>query len=376
PAFLNNFKVTANMRLRRIIAGGDICPVELAKRFSHSCAFYNVYGPTETTVTSIEMMFKDGDLERLPIGKPISNTAVYILDKWLRLVPQGAVGELYIGGVGVARGYLNRPELTAEKFRPLITLMPQMSQIKTEMIKSFFGGKGAIFSKKAPCLYKTGDLGRWLHDGNIEFLGRMDYQAKIRGFRIELGEIENALYKHPAVNEAVVIAANNPNGEMNLYAYIVSSKNQEETNSENLKTYLAKTLPSYMVPPYFIFLEKIPLTTSGKVDRKALPQTQFGINDEQMDPLDKVEEYLVKTWAHVFSLEKKKIGRTANFFSLGGHSLKATVLLAKIHKELNVKIPLAELFKKPTVEGLARYIRGANFIISAKTIVCTPANGP
>ncbi|HLP59025.1 MAG TPA: condensation domain-containing protein, partial [Candidatus Deferrimicrobium sp.] len=262
----------------------------------------------------------------------------YILDKYDRLQPVGAAGELYIDGAGLARGYLNRPELTSEKF-----------------IKSFWKSRN-LFSKRflaaGGIFYRTGDLARWLDDGNIEFLGRMDHQVKIRGFRIETGEIETVLLKHNAIRSAVVLAKE----EGYLCAYFTSEK---EIPSSLLREYTAIYLPDYMIPSYFIRLEKIPLTSSGKIDRKALPEPGLLIGREYTAPTGKVEEKLAEIWAEVLGISRETIGAENNFFHLGGHSLRATVLMSKIHKYLNIKIPLEEIFKTPTIRGLALYVKSA-----------------
>ncbi|MCX6580880.1 MAG: amino acid adenylation domain-containing protein [Candidatus Aminicenantes bacterium] len=313
----------------------------------------NQYGPTETTIDALVL---ECSSEKVSLGKPIANVKVYILDKYKKIVPIGVEGELHIAGAGVARGYLNRPELTADKFDQ--DLWDYKDDLDKKN-KSFFGEfRGAVFSKKAPLvLYKTGDLTRWLPDGNIEFLGRFDHQVKIRGIRVELGEIENSLAKHKLVKEAFVIDRKDEGGETYLCAYIVPAG--EGVADAELSEYLSAILPRNMIPAYFVPLAKIPLTNVGKIDRSALPEPMIKALEEQTGPVDIVEERLVETWSHVLSLEKEKISRDANFFALGGHSLRAAVLIAKIHKELDVKIPLAEIFRTPTVKGLAGYIRGA-----------------
>jgi len=329
PAFLENIRWRDSYKLKRVLAGGDVCPMELANRWNIHCDFYNKYGPTETTVTSIELLVKKG-FGKVLIGKPISNTRIYITDKNNKLCPIGVRGELCIAGDGLAIGYLNRPELTAEKF----------------VENPFEPGKR---------MYRTGDLARWLSDGNIEFLGRIDHQVKIRGFRIELREIESRLLKHEAIKEAVVAAKEDQSGNKYICAYIKADK--ELTVSE-LRGYMGQELPDYMVPSYFVQLDKMPLTPNGKIDRKALPEPNVSMmaGTEYEAPRNDIEEKLVKIWQEVLRIEK--IGINDNFFDLGGHSLKATSMVSKIHKELNVEVPLREVFKRPTVKELAEFIKG------------------
>ncbi|UCH94518.1 MAG: amino acid adenylation domain-containing protein, partial [Candidatus Aminicenantes bacterium] len=311
----------------------------------------HVYGPTEGTtfstyypVTSLKR-----NASTVPIGAPISNTRVYILDKHRRFVPVGIVGELFIAGDGLARGYLNHPELTAEKFD------------HDKKTKSFCGGsRGAVFSKSAPLaargkLYQTGDLARWLPDGNVDFLGRIDHQVKIRGFRIEPGEIENHLIKMDEIKEATVLVKEDEKGEHYLCAYVVP---HTKLRVSQIKDFLQQRLPAYMIPSYFILLEQIPLNPNGKVDKKALPEPdRKEPGQDYIAPRNRVEKKLVKIWSEVLGVERDKISINTNFFEWGGHSLKVTSMVSKIHKELNVKIPFVEAFTNPTVTALARYIK-------------------
>ncbi|UCH95170.1 MAG: amino acid adenylation domain-containing protein [Candidatus Aminicenantes bacterium] len=339
PSFLNNMKLSnaSISTLKRVISGGDVCPAALARKWSKHSDFYNEYGPTETTVTSIEMLFKTVDerLTGLPIGKPINNTTVYLLDRWFNPVPLGMVGELHIGGAGVARGYLNQPELTAEKF-----------------IK---GTRGL-----APLLYRSGDLARWLQDGNLEFLGRIDRQVKIRGFRIELGEIETRLLEHPQIKEVVVVTRDDERGDRYLAAYTVpgSSGLIGPDKVDELRSYLLQKLPDYMIPSYFIPLERIPLTPSGKVDWKALPGPEITLTKAYIAPNSETERVLVGLWSEILGMEREKISVNDNFFELGGHSLKATGLMTRIHKVFKTEVPLSKLFEFPTVRGLSNCIEG------------------
>ncbi len=288
---------------------------------------------TETTVGTVGFIIDRDKLEYFKdnpvIGKPINNSKIYIVDKYSNLTPVMVAGELCVAGEGLARGYLNRPELTSEKFAD----------------SPFESGTR---------IYRTGDLARWLPDGNIEFLGRIDHQVKIRGYRVELGEIENKLLSHEAIKDTAVIAKDDNSGSKYLCAYVVGEK---ELTVLELREYLSKYLPDYMIPSYFIQLEKLPLTSNGKLDRKALPESTGNISTgaEYEAPRNSTEEKLVAIWSEVLRVES--IGINDNFFELGGHSLKATSLAAKIHKGLNVEIPLKEIFKAPTIKGISEYIK-------------------
>ncbi|NIM14229.1 MAG: non-ribosomal peptide synthetase, partial [Candidatus Aminicenantes bacterium] len=224
----------------------------------------------------------------------------------------------------------------------------------------FGGSRGAILQKSPPGrrrLYKTGDLARWLADGNIEFLGRIDYQVKIRGFRIELGEIESFLLKHGAIDEAAVIDRETERGEKYLCAYMAPKSGLKAPDIPQLREYLSRHLPSYMIPSYFVTLERLPLTTSGKVNLKALPEPQVKEGEKYLAPDNEIEAALVTIWSEVLVIPPEAISTEANFFELGGHSLKAAVMISKIHRELDVLVPLVELFITPTIRGLTRHIR-------------------
>ncbi|MDQ1351194.1 MAG: tyrocidine synthetase, partial [Acidobacteriota bacterium] len=310
---------------------------------------HNHYGPSETHVVTTLTIDPIGDIAELPpIGRPVMNTVIYIVDKSGHLLPRGAAGEIQIGGLQIGRGYLNNPELTAKKF---------IDFHHSSFILNGRPHRGLHYSK----LYRTGDLARWLPDGNIEFLGRIDFQVKIRGFRIELGEIENRLTKHPDIKEVVVLVQEE-SGDKYLCAYIFPNS---ELDISELRKYLAKELPDYMIPSFFIQLEKIPLTPNGKIDRKSLPRPELKVGEGYNAPRNKIEKELVEIWSDILGLDdlhmaqlKTSIGIDDNFFQLGGHSLKATILISKINKELNVKVPLVDIFKNPTIRELATYIKG------------------
>ena len=319
------------LALQQLCIGGESLPpemVKLLKTVLPTVTINNHYGPTETTIDAI--VCKDVQtVERNIIGKPISDTTVYILDKQLRLLPIGVPGEICIGGAGLAQGYLNSPALTAEKFVD----NPHVPGTK---------------------MYRTGDLGRWLADGNIEFIGRKDDQVKIRGFRVELGEIEAALQSHPDVEAAVLTAQPNPYGQLELVAYITAGK---ALSTADLQTYLGKQLPAYMVPGYFVQLEAMPLSANGKVDRKQLPGVAgmaLTASAEYVAPRNETEEKLVQIWQSV--LGRDKIGVKDNFFELGGHSLNVTQVISRIGNVFQVKVNIQNIFKNPTIEHLVEEI--------------------
>ena len=296
---------------------------------------HNHYGPSETHVaTACDLPLDPSSWPEntSPIGRPISNTRIYLLDEWLEPVPRGAVGEIYIGGIPVARGYWRRPGLTAQRF-----------------IASPF--------VKGDRLYKTGDLGRYHADGNIEFLGRNDFQIKIRGFRIELGEIEARLMQHAQVREAVVIAREDETTGSRLVAYYTSKEQGGEADIQSLRTHLSLSLPEYMVPAAYIRLDAFPLTPNGKLDRGALPMPDdraYGQLQYEA-PVGLTETAVARIWAEVLQLNR--IGRNDNFFNLGGHSLLAVRVVSRIRAELNTELALSELFFHPTLAALALRIK-------------------
>jgi amino acid adenylation domain-containing protein/FkbH-like protein len=332
-AMIESRDVKQNLQFEYFIIGADTFSKNLYDRLKDAFSIkqiINAYGPTETTINATLYPCKETELDKtVPIGRPLPNYTIYILDKYNNLVPVGIPGELCIGGKGVGRGYLNKSELTTEKFIP----------------NPFIEGER---------IYKTGDLAKWLPSGNIEFLGRIDNQVKIRGFRIELGEIESQILRHNAVKEAIVIDRKDEIGNKYLCGYFIGDK---DITAPILKDDLMKVLPDYMIPTYLIKLEKMPLTSNGKINRKALPKPEEDLerNIKYVAPENELEEKLSRIFNEV--LNKEKIGRMDNFFELGGHSLKAILLGAKIHKVFNVEVPLKEIFKTPTVGKLATYIQ-------------------
>jgi amino acid adenylation domain-containing protein len=313
--------------------------------------FYNVYGPTECTVDST--VRRIDSLSRKPsIGRPIGNVQIYLLDKHQRPVPIGVTGEVTIGGAGLARGYLSRPDLTAERFIP----------------DPFGQCAGAR-------LYNSGDLARYRADGDIEFLGRLDHQVKIRGHRIELGEIESRLAHHPAVNAAVVLAREDPPGVQRLLAYVVTNRDSALLGEE-LKRYLREQLPEYMIPSACVMMEALPLMPNGKVDRSALPVPQLRLNKlegEYAAPRDALQRQLVEIWEELLKIHP--ISVTDNFFELGGDSLLLVILAARIKERLGKCVPMAALFKGPTIEHLSHLLGRAKEHSSWSALVPMQQNG-
>ncbi|MCA2703661.1 MAG: amino acid adenylation domain-containing protein [Microcystis sp. M038S2] len=334
-------------KIKVIFIGGEaIQPAKVQQwqtitgQYSPLPRLFNGYGPTEATIAATFSEFTSPTITNVPIGRPLSNTQVYILDAFLQPVPVGVAGELHIGGVGLARGYFNRPELTQEKF----IYLENGGQLQGER------------------LYKTGDLCRYLPDGNIEYLGRIDNQVKIRGFRIELGEIETVLSQHSAVKTAVVIAWEDETNQKRLVAYIIPQVEiispQKEENSLNvteLRQFLKAKLPEYMIPSAFVILESLPLTPNGKTDYRALPTPEFQSQEQYIAPRNPIEEILSSIWAKV--LKVAQVGIHDNFFELGGHSLLATQLISRIREAFQVEMPLRELFVAQTIAELAQVIK-------------------
>jgi len=340
PSMLQVFLQETNLEncrcLKRVFCSGEALPWELTQSFFEKleCELHNLYGPTEAAIDVTFWRCQPQENSQLvPIGRPISNIQIYILDKHLQPVPVGIPGELHIGGDGLARGYLNRPELTDEKF-----------------IQNPFS------EDKSARLYKTGDLARYLPDGNIEYLGRIDNQVKIRGFRIELGEIEAVLNTHPQIQQAVVIAREDIPGDKRLVAYLVTT--DESLRSQQLREFLKPKLPEYMLPSAFVLLDTLPLTPNGKIDRKALPaanQFQDATQGIKVLPQDELERQLTQIWQQVLGIQG--IGVHDNFFELGGHSLLGLRLFAETEKVLGLKLPISSLFQEPTIWHLAQIIR-------------------
>jgi len=322
-----------NSNLKILCGGESVSPNLISQLLDKSLCIWNVYGPTETTVWSTTGKIESANYP-ISIGKPIANTQIYILDQNLQPTPIGVSGELYIGGDGLARGYLNRPDLTAEKFIPNPFNNDPQSRI-----------------------YNTGDLARWLSNGQIECLGRTDYQVKVRGFRIELGEIENILHKHPSVQEPVVVAREDGQGdEKILVAYLVM-KEGEKLNISEIRHYLKDKLPDYMIPSLFMRVEKMPQTPNGKIDRKALPipeKDRSALDNVYVPPQSELENNLVKIWCDLLRLDQ--VGIEDNFFDLGGHSLLVVQMMSVLKEQLKLELSITQLFQYPTIRDLAKNI--------------------
>jgi len=337
--------------VRQLLAGGDVLSVPHVEKLLHQlngCILINGYGPTENTTFTCCYPITDPSLigNSVPIGRPIANTQVYLLDIQMQLVPIGVRGELYIGGEGLARGYLNRPELTDEKFIP----NPFSDELGSR-------------------LYKTGDTARYLPDGNIEYLGRIDNQVKIRGFRIELGEIEAVLSQHPGVRETAVIARDFIAGDKQLVAYVVPHQQPAPAISD-LRHFLKQQLPDYMVPGAFVVLEALPLTPNGKIDRRALPapEQRSELEESKVAPRTPIEEMLASIWGNILSLES--VGIHGNFFELGGHSLLATQVISRLRDTLTVELPLRSLFEAPTIAEFAERVE--NLLKNGQSVQALP----
>jgi amino acid adenylation domain-containing protein len=331
------------MPRRLLLIGGEAAHtdwVASVQPLAPACAIVNHYGPTETTVGVMTYEVTNGAIDvqgaTLPLGRPLPNTEIYVLDPTLNPVPVGVAGEIHIGGETLSRGYLNQPELTATKFIP----------------NPFSNVPGAR-------LYKTGDLARYLADGNVEFLARIDHQVKIRGFRVELGEIEAVLTEHPAVQAAVVTKWEQTASTERLVAYVVANPATPELPGE-LSQYLRDKLPDYMIPSIFKLMEALPHTAQGKIDRRALPPPdawQPELDREFVGPRNETEARLAELWAQLLGLPR--VGVFDNFFELGGHSLLATRLVSRLRQHLQIELPLRVIFEEPTVAGLATVIERA-----------------
>lgn len=318
----------------RPLVGGEALPAQLAhkmRKLGHPIV--NLYGPTETTIWSTIMRLDGDDLDCPPIGRPIRNTQVYVLDQAMQPVPLGAIGELFIGGAGVAKGYLHRPELTAERF-----------------ISNPFG-EGR--------LYKTGDLARWRSDGVLEYLGRNDFQIKIRGFRVEAEDVEANIQRCDGVRLAVVTLREHPCGDKKLVAHIIASQGEDgraaDIDTVLLRKQLEKTLPDYMIPSVFMFVDTLPTNVNGKLDRKALPEPVWQLNNEYVAPRNAVEIQLAELWCDVFQLER--IGIHNSFFDLGGDSLTAAKMVSRLRELMKRDIPLAAIFEASTIAELSEQLQ-------------------
>jgi len=328
PSVLAALDKTDMPALENIVAAGEACSAEIVTKWAEGRRFINAYGPTEATVcaTLTECTTGNGNPS---IGHPIDNTQVYALDARMEPAPSRIAGEIFIGGLGLARGYLGRPELTAEKFLP-----NPFAQTQGER------------------LYKTGDLGQLNRDGDFYYTGRTDHQVKVRGFRIELGEIQAVMAGHPRVKDCVVIARDETDGEKRIVAYVVE-KDQDRASTGKFREYLRERLPEHMIPARFISLDALPLSGSGKVDRKALPEPDHQRSDDESEyegPRNEKEETLAGIWASLLKIER--VGINDNFFELGGHSLLATQLISRVREVFEVELTVRSLFNAPTIARL------------------------
>uniref|UniRef100_UPI001CFEC24D non-ribosomal peptide synthetase n=1 Tax=Priestia aryabhattai TaxID=412384 RepID=UPI001CFEC24D len=332
---ISNNDISVFKDLTNLIVGGDtlnIKHVNFIRLNFPNLKIINGYGPTENTTFSTYFLVDKLVNDNVPIGKPISNSTVYILDSTNSLQPIGIPGELCVGGDGLARGYLNNPELTKEKF-----------------IENPF--------KPGERLYKTGDLARWLPNGNVEFLGRLDHQVKVRGFRIEVGEVEAHIRKHLDVKECIVVPKQDTQDQTYLCAYIVA--NEMEITLKDLRSSLGQSLPEYMIPSAVVQLDVLPLTPNGKIDRKALPEPNYEREGSTyVAPRNDLEKKMVDIWEDILGVTP--VGVHDNFFELGGHSLKATVLIGRLNKEFDIEVPLREIFRQQTLEEMVHYITHAD----------------
>ena len=320
--------------LEVLITAGEKVGGDLVKRWGHGRQFFNAYGPTETTVCASMHLCRGNYPQGPPIGRPIANFRLYVVDRYLRPVPIGVPGELVVEGVGVARGYLARPDLTAEKFVP-----------------------NPFSQQPGSRLYRTGDLVRVLPDGEIEFLGRIDFQVKVRGFRIELEEIETVLETHPGIRNAAVLARTDMGDDTRLVGYIVPEAGKPFTSGQ-VRNFLQQHLPAYMIPSVIVQLKEMPLTPAGKIDRRALPKPELSraeLESEYVAPRNELEAELAQLAAELLGMEK--VGIYDNFFELGGHSLMATQFISRIKNRYQVNIPLRQIFETPTIAALAEHIQ-------------------
>jgi len=334
-AFLAHPGVEACTGLRRIVCSGEALPAEVQNevfRRLPQVALHNLYGPTEAAIDVTHWTCRDDGRAQVPIGRPIDDTRVHVLDAALNLLPPGAAGELYLGGAGLARGYAQRPGLSAERF-------------VADPFDTEGGGR----------LYRTGDLVRWNAEGQLEYLGRIDHQVKIRGFRIELGEVEARLLAEPEVREAVVVARQDAGGAR-LAAY-VSPHAGRAIDTARLRECLGRALPEYMVPAFIVVLDSLPLNPNGKVDRQALPEPGPAGAAAWEPPQPGTEEALAAIWAEVLGVPR--VGRHDHFFALGGHSLMSVQVVARVQAALHAELTVADVFRQPVLKDMAARVADA-----------------
>ncbi|MCJ8274903.1 MAG: AMP-binding protein, partial [Psychrosphaera sp.] len=334
PALLELMDVNRDYALQSLTVAGENCDQQLAQRWLAKYRLFNGYGPTENTIAAcVSQLDASGAIN---IGRAMDNVQLYVLDKHLELQPTGSIGELYIGGAGLARGYHNRPDLTAKTF-----------------IENPFSS--SLYKMPSRRLYKTGDYVRYLPDGNLQFMGRVDEQVKIRGLRIELGEIERQLSLLPGVQSAVVLAREDQPGQKLLVAYFTCDiANQALDFIAQLRQQLKVTLPEFMVPSLFVKLDEMPLTPNDKIDKKALPKPDASLlMNDYVTPANPTEQQLVSIWSDLLKIDADKLSVTGNFFELGGHSLLMTSMLHAIVQQLDVQLSVKSVFVQPTIRGVA-----------------------
>jgi hypothetical protein len=329
--FLDGHRANRCPSVRHVVCSGEELPGSLQQKFFEcfpQSKLSNLYGPTETAVdvTVWECRKEDG-AARVPIGRPIANTQIYVLDEYGEPAPRGVTGELYIGGVQVGRGYLNRPNLTAERF-----------------VANPYGAAGSR-------MYRTGDRARYRGDGQLEYWGRADQQVKIRGFRIEPGEIETTLLRYPGIQRAVVLAREDESGEKRLVGYVVQAPDAEPVSPTQLREHLKSKVPEYMIPAAWVVLDELPLTPNGKVDRHRLPEPQMSDPLRYVAPRTPTEEVLAQIWAEVLKLDQ--VGVEEDFFELGGHSLLATQVITRVRNATQLDVEVRTLFEAPTITEFA-----------------------
>eukprot|EP00833_Pecoramyces_ruminatium_P001157 jgi/Orpsp1_1/1175189/evm.model.c7180000052945.1 len=327
--------------VKSIGLGGEELSIKLCKKIKmySDCKIYNEYGPTECTINSTIKDASNNKTEKITIGKPLCNSKIYILNKYKNPVPIGVEGEIYIGGYGVGKGYLNRPELTKEKF-----------------IENPFNFDNDEHNR---IMYRTGDLGKWTSEGEIEYLGRIDFQVKINGQRVELGEIENKVLEIPEIKQCVVIDKNKENGEKYLICYYITRKeDQNIISNKNIREYLQQKLPRYMVPNYYIKLDEIPLSSTGKLNRRGLPEPKKEdfITEAYIAPETNIEKFICKIYSDIFNIPLNEIGIKQDFYELGGDSLNAIRISSRIEKELKIKIYLKDIMNHSIISDLSKYI--------------------
>jgi amino acid adenylation domain-containing protein len=327
----------------KAITGGEALTAALAgELLARGLELWNGYGPSETTIYSTRARVRDA--ERIVIGRPVANTTLYVLDEAMQPVPVGVPGELWIGGIGLARGYRGRPDLTAERF-----------------VRNPFDSRGDAR------IYRTGDVVRYLPDGDVEYIGRADHQVKVRGFRIELGEVEAGLRRHQGIRDAVVVAREDDTGDTTLVAYLTADT--PAPDASELRALLQRTLPDFMIPSAFVALAAFPLTPNGKIDRKALPAPDdtSRATGEYVAPRTELERALAEIWQQVLTIER--VGAHDDFFALGGHSLLATKLVSRVQERLRADVPLRAVFEAPTLETFAAAVERARAATSAVTVL-------